>query len=98
MAILLLLDQSESPLTTKKIIESLGLKSWTRATRTLFKLEEANIMVRAERYVGMHSSRAIVWQLEPEDGDKVVDALKEAERWIDHAHNKKNASLPTGSG
>jgi predicted transcriptional regulator len=89
VAVLLLLDESENPLTTKGIIESLGLKSWARAMKTLSKLEEANLIIRTEGHVGSHSSRAILWRLQPDEGVKVIGTLKEAERLIDHARSKK---------
>jgi DNA-binding MarR family transcriptional regulator len=89
LAILLLLNENGNPLTTNGVIDSLGLKNWTRATKTLSKLEEANLVVRAEGRLGRHSSRAVLWRLEPEGGVKVVQALKEAERLIDLARSKK---------
>jgi hypothetical protein len=87
---MMFLSKCKGPVTTKTVMESLGIRNWSTVMKSLDKLEEGNLVTRSNVRVGKHASSAVVWKLEPEYGMRVVQALEQAELLMDEAANRKN--------
>ncbi len=69
---------------TKDVMEALGIRNWSTATKMLRKLERAKLVSVEELNVGRYKSRARLWRIQ-DFGARVATALEEAQQQSERA-------------